>query len=111
VESLTFTYIALGAVVVLIIILLISSVILISNTKRIRKDLDNLWHNSQPFQMAQAFEYMGEKEKAILCYKETLFNVINRKFKIPKMNKKLQIDYLESKIIALGGKLPDEEYD
>jgi len=58
--------------------------------------------------MAQAYEYMGEKEKAIQCYKETLFNVLHRKFRIPKMNKKLQIDYLASKIISLGGKLPDE---
>lgn len=110
-EQVTFTYMALGVAAVLIIIILISSIILISNTKKIRKDLDNLWHNCQPFQMAQAFEYMGEKEKAILCYKETLFNVVHRKFRIPKMNKKLQIDYLESKIIALGGKLPGEEYD
>jgi biopolymer transport protein ExbB/TolQ len=111
VEQNTVIYIAIGAIVVLIITILISSIILISNTRRIRRDLDNLWHNCQPFQMAQAFEYMGEKEKAILCYKETLFNVVHRRFRIPKMNKKLQIDYLESKIISLGGKLPDSEYN
>jgi len=103
-----FTYIAVLVAVVLIIVILTSSIILISNTKRIRKDLDNIWHNCQPFQMAQTFEFIGEKEKAILCYKETLYSVVHGKFRIPKMPKKLQIDYLESKILALGGKLPDE---
>jgi hypothetical protein len=108
-EPVTFTNIAVLVAVVLIIILLTCSIILVSNTIKIRRDLDNIWHNCQPFQMAQSFEFMGEKEKAILCYKETLFNVVHRKFRIPKMSKKLQIDYLESKIIALGGKLPDEQ--
>ena len=108
-EPVTLNYIAILAAVVIIIILVTCSLILISNTIKIRKDLDNIWHNCQPFQMAQSFEFMGEKEKAILCYKETLFNVVHRKFRIPKMSKKLQIDYLESKIIALGGKLPDEQ--
>jgi hypothetical protein len=102
------TYIAATFAVVLIIILLTSSIILISNTKKIRKDLDNIWNNCQPFQMAQTFEFIGEKEKAILCYKETLYSVVQGKFRIPRMSKKLQIDYLESKILALGGKLPDE---
>lgn len=107
-EPITLAFIAVLAAAILIIIILTSSIILISNTKRIRKDLDNIWNNCQPFQMAQTFEFMGEKEKAIQCYKEALFNVVHGKFRIPKMGKKLQIDYLESKIIALGGKLPDE---
>jgi hypothetical protein len=107
VERVTLAYIAILLIIMLIVIIVTTS-ILIYHTKKIRKDLDHLWHNSQPFQMAQAFEFMGEKEKAIQCYKETLFNVIHRKFRIPKMSRKLQVDYLESKIIALGGRLPDD---
>jgi hypothetical protein len=104
----TLTYFALAFALILIVIVLTCFIILIYHTRRIRKNLDNIWRNCQPFQMAQAFEFMGEKEKAVMCYKETLYNVLNRKFRIPKISKKLQIDYLESKIVALGGKLPDE---
>jgi hypothetical protein len=107
-EPVTLTYIAIMAAIALCIIVIISSIIIISTIRKIRSDLQNIWHNCQPFQMAQAYEFIGEKEKAVQCYKETLFNVVHRKFRIPKMSKKLQVDYLESKIISLGGKLPDQ---
>jgi hypothetical protein len=104
-----FTYIAFVAAVALCITVLISSIIIISTIRKIRTDLQNIWHNCQPFQLAQAYEFIGEKDKAVQCYKETLFNVVHRKFRIPKMSRKLQVDYLESKIISLGGKLPDHD--
>ena len=106
--SITFYYVVVVVLVILCIIILVCSLVLISNAKKIRKDLDKIWFNSQPFQMARTYEFMGEKSKAIQCYKETLFNVLHKTYKIPKMNKKLQIDYLESKIISLGGEVPDE---
>jgi len=107
VERITIPYLAILVAAILFVIIVTSS-ILIYQIKKIRRNLDNIWHNCQPFQMAQAFEFMGEKEKAIMCYKETLYNVIHRKFRIPKMGKKIQIDYLTSKILSLGGKLPDD---
>jgi hypothetical protein len=107
-EPSTITLIAILAVIALSILVLIGSIMIISIIRKIRSDLQNIWHNCQPFQMAQAYEFMGEKEKAVQCYKETLFNVVHRKFRIPKMSRKLQVDYLESKIISLGGKLPDQ---
>jgi hypothetical protein len=107
-EPVVYGYIADVALFLLCILVTTSSIILIINVRKIRKDMHNIWLNSQPFQMARIYEFMGEKDKAVQCYKETLFNVIHKRYSIPGMKRKLQIDYLESKIVALGGRLPDE---
>ena len=101
------TYIQVSAIILVCIMVIISSIITISNIVKIRKDMHQIWLNSQSFQMARMYEFMGENDKAVLCYKETLFNVINKKYRIPKMNKKLQVEFLVYKIIRLGGSLPD----
>ncbi len=107
-EQATFYYIIILVLAALCILLVASAVIVIYNARQIRKNLERIWQNSEPFQMAQAYEFMGEKSRAVQCYKETLFNVLHKNFRIPGMSKKLQVDYLESKILALGGELPEE---
>jgi hypothetical protein len=102
------SYVVDIALCYLCILVTIGFIILIGNVRKTRKDIHYIWLNSQPYQMARIFEFMGEKEKAIQCYKETLFNVVHKRFNIPGMKRKLQIDYLESKIVALGGRLSEE---
>jgi hypothetical protein len=102
-------YIAVIATGILCILVLIGFAILITNTRKIRMDMHAIRQNVQPLELAKIYEFLGDKEKAIQCYKETLFNVVFRKYKIPGMKKKLAVDYLESKILSLGGKLPDHD--